>query len=463
MQLAAETGLYVYGMLSAIGAEEDSIHFTNNEEGEEWTGIHFYQPEEEYNFEYCTIRNAYNGLVTRWHIYLNVIHCDINCTYIAFGTLDPNENDHVGNRYHFEDSIIIGSRITTLSRSSVIGINCYFNTGGYDDESWGFTNLGSVVLTDCDFYGTLGGTLSGAYRNCNIYSPNELPVNVYIVGGGALIQDCYVEGRVEVINNRTDIVGNEISGKLNIQSYTGLISDNVIGKMKIRYNSGPISITNCIIDENVAIYDGPEVEMYDCYLLGNVDPWINTLYLIGLDIRETPVHFIHHNLILGRVGFAGDYLDVVVANNTIIAESLDDPLFATTLQEGTIQITNNVMICEGENDGLYYPMLEPGLNAIIKYNLMHGFDQFLFSGPLVEDAELDESNLFDVNPLLVSLDPLDPRPMPDSPCVDAGDPDSPLDPDSTRADIGMFYYHHAVSVPDSSIVELYVVRIFWTH
>jgi hypothetical protein len=122
----------------------------------------------------------------------------------------------------------------------------------------------------------------------------------------------------------------------------------------------------------------------------------------------TPVHFIHHNLILGRVRFTGNYLDVVMANNTIIAESLDDPLISTTLQDGTIQVTNNIMICEGENDGLYYPILEPGLNAIINYNLIYGFDQFVFPGPLVEDVEMDETNLFDVDPLLVSLDPLDP-------------------------------------------------------
>ena len=28
-----------------------------------------------------------------------------------------------------------------------------------------------------------------------------------------------------------------------------------------------------------------------------------------------------------------------------------------------------------------------------------------------------------------------------SPCIDAGDPNSPLDPDGTRADMGAYYYH----------------------
>ena len=33
-----------------------------------------------------------------------------------------------------------------------------------------------------------------------------------------------------------------------------------------------------------------------------------------------------------------------------------------------------------------------------------------------------------------------------SPCIDAGDPESPLDPDSTIADIGAYYFHHEVGV-----------------
>ncbi len=41
----------------------------------------------------------------------------------------------------------------------------------------------------------------------------------------------------------------------------------------------------------------------------------------------------------------------------------------------------------------------------------------------------------------MSIEPFDPQLREDSPCIDAGDPDSPLDPDDTRADIGAFYYH----------------------
>ena len=36
-----------------------------------------------------------------------------------------------------------------------------------------------------------------------------------------------------------------------------------------------------------------------------------------------------------------------------------------------------------------------------------------------------------------------------SPCIDAGDPNSPLDPDGTRADIGAYYYHQELSAAPS--------------
>jgi len=41
-----------------------------------------------------------------------------------------------------------------------------------------------------------------------------------------------------------------------------------------------------------------------------------------------------------------------------------------------------------------------------------------------------------------------------SPCIDAGDPESPLDPDGTIADIGAYYYHHTMGIEDQPGSEI---------
>ncbi|MBN2018326.1 MAG: T9SS type A sorting domain-containing protein [Candidatus Cloacimonetes bacterium] len=41
-----------------------------------------------------------------------------------------------------------------------------------------------------------------------------------------------------------------------------------------------------------------------------------------------------------------------------------------------------------------------------------------------------------------------------SPCIDAGDPTSPLDPDGTRADMGALYYHQNISIDDPELPEM---------
>jgi hypothetical protein len=54
-------------------------------------------------------------------------------------------------------------------------------------------------------------------------------------------------------------------------------------------------------------------------------------------------------------------------------------------------------------------------------------------------------NIF-LDPMFVNPDSDDFNLQWNSPCIDAGDPESPLDPDSTIADIGAFYYDQTQGV-----------------
>ncbi|SVD14409.1 uncharacterized protein METZ01_LOCUS367263, partial [marine metagenome] len=70
----------------------------------------------------------------------------------------------------------------------------------------------------------------------------------------------------------------------------------------------------------------------------------------------------------------------------------------------------------------------------------------------------------------INLDPLFTDPdngdftlQPSSPCIDAGDPDSPLDPDGTIADMGAYYYHQEGDPPDPDEVEQVVLVEMFTN
>jgi len=51
------------------------------------------------------------------------------------------------------------------------------------------------------------------------------------------------------------------------------------------------------------------------------------------------------------------------------------------------------------------------------------------------------SEIIDSDPLFLDPNNGDYRLSPNSPCIDAGDPEAPLDPDGTRADMGAYYFH----------------------
>jgi len=76
---------------------------------------------------------------------------------------------------------------------------------------------------------------------------------------------------------------------------------------------------------------------------------------------------------------------------------------------------------------------------------------------------------FSDNPMFVDLRCKDFHLVGNSPCVDAGDPNSPRDSDSSRADIGALYYHHEIphvsfnliAPSNNDTLESNIVRFRW--
>ncbi len=117
-------------------------------------------------------------------------------------------------------------------------------------------------------------------------------------------------------------------------------------------------------------------------------------------------------------------------------------LFASGMDErtsGTLMISNSILL--GEQDELVVIARdEPaGLSASLDYNdIEDGENAVRLDG----DPQFDwgDGNI-DSDPLFADPDNGDFHLTADSPCIDAGDPEAPLDPDGTRADMGAFYFH----------------------
>ncbi len=88
--------------------------------------------------------------------------------------------------------------------------------------------------------------------------------------------------------------------------------------------------------------------------------------------------------------------------------------------------------------GLYEPII--GGNANDLYLGYSGFYGSLSVPPFAPNVEIGEG-VFEANPMFVDSEIGDFHLLPDSPLIDAGDPESPLDPDGTITDIGVFYYY----------------------
>lgn len=107
------------------------------------------------------------------------------------------------------------------------------------------------------------------------------------------------------------------------------------------------------------------------------------------------------------------------------------------------EITNTIMYKANQNSC-------SGTAPDISYSLFSGYNG-AWGGPI--SGQLHTKGNMDRDPLFVDPANGDYRLQEGSPCIDAGDPNSPKDPDGTVADIGFYYYSQGAEVIESKSMQ----------
>jgi hypothetical protein len=139
-----------------------------------------------------------------------------------------------------------------------------------------------------------------------------------------------------------------------------------------------------------------------------------------------------------------------IYNNTISGNSaygdgghgLGGGLHTTTLlPNGESFAKNNIIAFNSRGGGVYCHVADSS-DSLWDYNLVFGNSNVdyigLAPGPNDINSDPQFSDRFSG----------DYRLLQDSPCIDSGDPSFPLDPDSTRADIGAYYFDQSVGIDE---------------
>jgi parallel beta-helix repeat protein len=207
-------------------------------------------------------------------------------------------------------------------------------------------------------------------------------------------------------------------------------------------NSSPL-ISYCTISDNggtpgagginCALGSSPTIEY--CLIIGNGG------IVGGICCSQSSSPHIDHCTISGNSGFNSQGAGGMYISNTA-SLVITNTIVEGNIGEAAIWITNSpglsITYCDFHNNGSsnFIGDIPAGLGELVMENL-NGDSCDVFS------------NIF-LDPLFVDTTSGNYHLQNGSPCVDAGNPSSPLDPDSTITDIGAFYLHQEGVQPGNS-------------
>ncbi len=474
--------LLVHGTLSAIGTETDSIRFTCHRSNVPWNGIVFDGAEDESRLEYCLIEYATAGY--DYYTYgggLLFIGCS---PIVSHCTVSRNSAERGGGIACIGASPTISD--SRISDNRVVD----YGGGIYVEGSSSSPLISGNTIVDNGISGEWGfGGGVAAYDSCSsVIEGNTISSNTASSGGGIFFHN----------DSKGEVRGNSITGNVALESGGGIsiidrsapvIQDNTISENtpegieiylsspKLEGNTisdnsgcgiyisesparsaGVVSISEIEIIKNriehnsnegegggIAVHDTSSVSLIDNEIMFN----ISSSWGGGVALLNSSSASFDHNIIAGNQAADGGGISFyekssgTIINNTISDNTANDG-GGLRLSASTVTVKNTILGNSASGGSEAY--MGDSSTLTVTYSDVAGGESAIYKDS-VDEVLVYENNI-DVNPLFVDPENSDYHLQRDSDCIDAGDPESPQDPDGTRADIGAFYFPHDEVPPD---------------
>ncbi|TKJ39929.1 hypothetical protein CEE37_09330 [candidate division LCP-89 bacterium B3_LCP] len=408
--------------LQAIGTVVDSISFDELTSGNSWSGIRFMSASDSCMLMYCYIANATNG-ANGGGVYFGHTNAYIENCLIEHCTAEGQGGG------------ICGYYSTLIVRSNTIKECCAGGSGAIDLDFCRYSKILDNILSQNAAYYSDGGL--------NLYDSDNVLVRNNVIMGNSTVR--YGNGAFscvycnDLILERNIILANTTNtgpGAFEIFDHNAVIRNNLIIGNTSEIGFGSIllySLNSCLFTHNI--------------VSGN--------YGRGLHVSGCTYNFsISYNIISNNAGgiYSNDNLDSIVGN-TIYRNSPGSGIYCTDYANPLIK-DNTLFQNTSEIGGAIYCFnSSPTLTQDIFWeNNPQSFQFEVNPLPLIEYCDIGDTlwpGIGNINedPLFVNPDLNDYRLQWGSPCIDSGDPNPQYnDPDSTRADMGAFYFDQSVPV-----------------
>ena len=434
----------ILGYLSAVGNEEDSIIIRADESITGWGGIDFEPGSSDSSIlSFCNISRSISSGISIDGVSPGIYSCTIEDNQaVEGGGMKLNESNSIIAscviRNNSTFSLLYGGGGAYIDNGHPQLTGCLFQSN-CSGEGGGLQNNtidSNFDIIDCDFVGNYAVNVGAVaftssmsedscrIVNCNFidnHAVNTGAVVTHNAGPSAwkIIENCYFEGNYS----------EETTGALWVEGMTILrncefVSNSAPGCGAIYVSGDDVIIEDCLFLENsgsaMKVSGNTDALINNCTFCGNFSVYAGAA--IYASFSNTCDAIISSCIFSGNSGpdlihyqYSDDFMIVYsdfYANQGVNFGGNPDP------EIGIINQTN----ANGDSSDIYFNI----------------FEDPLFVNPAGGDYHLTEG----------------------SPCVDAGDPASPLDPDGTVADIGAFYFDQSppavadltITIDDQNVV-----------